>query len=343
MAMKASQFDPGQWVNSIPPVAAILGNEIFFITRIGDLWRTGGKDQGFSERLILDQSESDIANRVLNELETLSLFADRTLVELRLSKTTLDKPLRAALEQWIQNSPNEKRLLISGPKLGKSESSATWYKLLERSNTLIDANHIPPYQFAKWLDSELTMHQIKLDSAANTAIQEYTQGNLLAASQVIERLKLIEPDLIDGSSLSLEKVLAVVTQSAKYTVYDLIDLALKEDIASLNRTTDLLKAEGVEVMTALWAISRELDILLQIRYRIDHGESTNQAIGALRVWRSREGLVRGAVNRLSLTQFRKLLALCHDIDRSIKGATREPAWSMIKDLLLGLAGHPMTR
>ena len=343
MAMKASQFDPGQWVNSIPPVTAILGNEVFFITRIGDLWRTGGKDQGFSERLILDQSESDIANRVLNELETLSLFADRTLVELRLSKTTLDKPLRAVLEQWIQNSPNEKRLLISGPKLGKSESSATWYKLLERSNTLIDANHIPPYQFAKWLDSELTMHQIKLDSAANTAIQEYTQGNLLAASQVIQRLKLIEPDLIDGSSLSLEKVLAVVTQSAKHTVYDLIDLALKEDIASLNRTTDLLKAEGVEVMTALWAISRELDILLQIRYRIDRGESTNHAIGALRVWRSREGLVRGAVNRLSLTQLRKLLALCHDIDRSIKGATPEPAWSMIKDLLLGLAGHPMTR
>ena len=343
MAMKASQFDPGQWVNSIPPVTAILGNEVFFITRIGDLWRMGGKDQGFSERLILDQSESDIANRVLNELETLSLFADRTLVELRLSKTTLDKPLRAVLEQWIQNSPNEKRLLISGPKLGKSESSATWYKLLERSNTLIDANHIPPYQFAKWLDSELTMHQIKLDSAANTAIQEYTQGNLLAASQVIQRLKLIEPDLIDGSSLSLEKVLAVVTQSAKHTVYDLIDLALKEDIASLNRTTDLLKAEGVEVMTALWAISRELDILLQIRYRIDRGESTNHAIGALRVWRSREGLVRGAVNRLSLTQLRKLLTLCHDIDKSIKGATREPAWSMIKDLLLGLAGHPMTR
>ena len=79
------------------------------------------------------------------------------------------------------------------------------------------------------------------------AIQEHTQGNLLAASQVIERLKLIEPDLIDGSSLPLEKVLEVVTQSAKYTVYDLIDLALKKDMAGLNRTTDLLKAEGVEV------------------------------------------------------------------------------------------------
>ena len=107
--------------------------------------------------------------------------------------------------------------------------------------------------------------------------------------------------------------------------------------------TDLLKSEGVEAISALWAISRELDILLQIRYRMDQGESVNQAIGSLRVWRSREGLVRGVVNRLSLMQLRKLLTLCHDADRTIKGATQEPAWSIIKDILLGFAGHPMTR
>jgi len=343
MTIKASQFDQSQWNTFIPPVAALLGNEVFFINRIGDLWRKSGKNQGFSERLVLDQSESGIANRVLSELETLSLFADQTLVELRLSKTTLDQSLRAVLEQWIQDSPNEKRLLISGPKLGKSESTTAWYKLLETSNTLIEANPIPPHQFAKWLNSELSMHKIELDSSAKIAVQEHTQGNLLAAGQVIERLKLIEFDLIDGSSLPLEKVLEVVTQSARHTVYDLIDFALKEDLAGLNRTTDLLKAEGVESKTALWAISRELDILLQVRYRIDQGQSAHQALSSLRVWRSRERLVRGAVNRLSLIQLRKLLALCHDIDRNIKGATREPAWAMIKDLLLGIAGHPMTR
>ena len=120
-----------------PAVAALLGNEIFFITRIGDLWRSPVKRSGFSERVVLDQSETDIANRVLSELETLSLFADQTLVELRLSKTTLDQSLRAVLEQWIQNSTNDKRLLISGPKLTKSESSATWYKIIRNIKTLL--------------------------------------------------------------------------------------------------------------------------------------------------------------------------------------------------------------
>ncbi|NCV52153.1 MAG: DNA polymerase III subunit delta [Gammaproteobacteria bacterium] len=343
MAIKASEFDGRHWNNGLPPVAALLGDEAFFITRIGDLWRKTGKDQGFTERLVLDQTEPDLASRLLSELDALSLFADQTLVELRLSKATLDKSLREALDQWLQNPPDDKRLLISGPKLGKSESSTIWLQTLEKSNAVVEANAVPSYQFAKWLDSELQSHHIVMDPEAKSAVQMHTEGNLLAAGQVIERLKLIQPDLIEGPTLSLDQVLDVLTQSARHTVYDLVDLAIKSDVSGLNRITDLLKAEGVDAMTALWAISRELDILLQIRYRMDQGESANQAIGSLRVWRSREGLVRGAVNRLNLTQLRKLLTLCHDTDRTIKGATPEPAWAMIKDILLGLAGHPMAR
>jgi DNA polymerase-3 subunit delta len=343
MAIKASEFDGRHWNNGLPPVAALLGDEAFFITRIGDLWRKTGKDQGFTERLVLDQTEPDLASRLLSELDALSLFADQTLVELRLSKATLDKSLREALDQWLQNPPDDKRLLISGPKLGKSESSTIWLQTLEKSNAVVEANAVPSYQFAKWLDSELQSHHIVMDPEAKSAVQMHTEGNLLAAGQVIERLKLIQPDLIEGPTLSLDQVLDVLTQSARHTVYDLVDLAIKSDVSGLNRITDLLKAEGVDAMTALWAISRELDILLQIRYRMDQGESANQAIGSLRVWRSREGLVRGALNRLNLTQLRKLLTLCHDTDRTIKGATPEPAWAMIKDILLGLAGHPMAR
>ncbi len=255
----------------------------------------------------------------------------------------MDKSLREALDQWLQNPPDDKRLFISGPKLGKSESSTNWLQTLEKSNAVVEANAVPSYQFAKWLDSELQSHHIVMDPEAKSAVQMHTEGNLLAAGQVIERLKLIQPDLIEGPTLSLDQVLDVLTQSARHTVYDLVDLAIKSDVSGLNRITDLLKAEGVDAMTALWAISRELDILLQIRYRMDQGESANQAIGSLRVWRSREGLVRGAVNRLNLTQLRKLLTLCHDTDRTIKGATPEPAWAMIKDILLGLAGTPMSR
>ena len=250
MVIKASNFDVGLWNTDLPPVVALLGDEAFFITRIGDAYRKTGKDQGFRERLVLDQEEPGLANRLLSELDALSLFADRTLVELRLSKTTLDKSIRSALDQWIQNPPDDKRLLISGPRLGKSEISTTWFKALEKSGAVIEASAIPPYQFVKWLDAELKSHQIVMDPEAKTAVQIHTEGNLLAAGQVIERLKLIQPDLVRGPTLSLDQVLDVLTQSARHTVYDLVDLAMKSDISGLNRIIDLLKTEGCLLYTS---------------------------------------------------------------------------------------------
>ena len=343
MAIKANDFDGQLWSKTLWPVTALLGDEAFFITRVGDLWRQFGRQQGFSERVVIDQSESEPASRLRDELEALSLFSDQGLVELRLNKGQLDQSLRTAIERWLADTPNEKRLLILGPAMGKAELDQNWVKQLQHRNAWIDATTVNATQFPRWFENELAKQHIEIDADAKAAVINHTEGNLLAAGQVLERLKLVQPDLLSGTRLSLDAVMDAVTQSARYTVYDLVDHALKADVQGLNRIADLLQAEGIDAMSALWAATREIDILLQVRHQMDKGSSTNQAIGAVRIWRSREGLVRGAVNRLSLVQLRRLLSLCHETDRSIKGASPEPAWLMLKDILLGLAGHPMRR
>lgn len=343
MAYKASEFDAITWQPSLWPVTGLFGDEAFYLTRLSDAWRQHGRQQGFSERVVLDQTDSDVAARLSSELDALSLFADQTLVELRLARSALDAALRDSVLRWVSSPVSDKRLLVIGPRPGKGELKSEWYQTLAHNTHLIEATTVPSYQFAAWLNSELQQQNLSLDEDASQAVLQHTEGNMLAAGQVIERLKLIQPDLLAGDVISLEQVIEVLTQSARYTVYDLIDCALKADLKGLNRIADLLRAEGVDAMSTLFAIHRELDILLQIRYRMDQGEAANQAIGALRVWRSREGLIRGVVNRLSLTTLRKLLTLCNETDRAIKGGSHEPAWFVIKDILFGLAGQPVNR
>ena len=343
MALKASEFNVSAWEPSLWPVTGLFGDEAFYLTRLSDTWRHHGRQHGFSERLVLDQTDSDVAARLSSELDALSLFSDQTLVELRLVRPTLDSALRESLLRWVSSPVSDKRLLVTGPKPGKGELKSDWYQALTKHNHLIEATTVPSYQFAAWLNSELQQHNLQLDEDASQAVLQHTEGNMLAAGQVIERLKLVQPDLLAGDVITLEQVIEILTQSARYTVYDLIDSALKADLNGLNRIADLLRAEGVDAMSTLFAVHRELDILLQIRYRMDQGEAANQAIGALRVWRSREGLIRGVVNRLSLTTLRKLLTLCNETDRAIKGGSQEPAWFIIKDILFGLAGQPVNR
>lgn len=343
MAIKAHEFDGLAWKDSLPPVAALIGDEAFFITRLGDLWRKAGRQQGFSERVVIDQTDSEAGSALRDELDALSLFADQSLVELRLARAVLDAGLRDAIAHWLNHPSTEKRLLITGPSLGKTEVNQAWIKTLDSRHAYIQAGSLSTAQFPRWLTSELDAQGLRLDPDARAALTQHTEGHLLAASQAIERLKLVQPDLLAGDVIGLDSVMEVLSQSARYSVYDLVDRALSGQVADVSRMADLLAAEGVDAMSALWALQREIELLAKIRHRMDQGESANQAMGALRVWRSREGLIRATVNRLPLMQLRRLLSLCHELDRTIKGASKEPAWLLIKDLLLGLAGHPMRR
>ncbi|MDB4020896.1 DNA polymerase III subunit delta [Litorivicinus sp.] len=343
MAIKASEFDSHVWKDTLWPVTALLGDEPFFLTRIADSWRKLGRINGFSERIVIDQLETDPAGRLLNHLDTLSLFSDLSLVELRLHRGTIDSQLRKTLMTWITHPPEDKCLLVLGPNLGKGEQSAEWVKSLNQVEHLIEAARIPTYRFTRWLDDELARNHLILEAEAKVAITSHTEGNLLATGQVIERLKLTKTDCTKDSHISLDEIMGALTQSARYTVYDLVDCALNRDLSSINKIIDAFQSQGVDAMSALWAISRELDVLLQIRYRMDRGESDHEAISALRIWASRKKLVRSVVARLPLLHLRKLLTLCQDTDRAIKGASREPPWLMVKDLFMGLAGHPMGR
>lgn len=341
MAIKAHEFDGRHWESRLPSITVIVGDEPYFKVKLGDQWRRCGRTQGFDERSVIDQSDSDFAARVATEMDALSLFSNQALVEIRLSKGRLDADTRKILLQWHRNPPPDKCLLITGPKLDASEHKSDWFSALDQQGVVIDAQGVPSYQFRRWLESTLSHQHLNLTPDAINIAVAHTEGNLLAVGQLIERLRMIQPDLLAGDILDVEQILDATTQSARYSVYDLVDRALDGDLSGVERIADILQAEGCEPMSVLFAMVRELDILLQIRYRIDQGDSPQQAIAGQRVWKSRERLVKGALHRLSLTRLRQLLTLCQETDRTIKGARSEPAWAMVKDVLIGLAGQSL--
>ena len=94
MAIKAHEFDGRHWESRLPPITVIVGDEPYFKVKLGDQWRRCGRTQGFDERSVIDQSDSDFAARVATEMDALSLFSNQALVEIRLSKGRLDADTR---------------------------------------------------------------------------------------------------------------------------------------------------------------------------------------------------------------------------------------------------------
>ena len=192
-----------------------------------------------------------------------------------------------------------------------------------------------------WINKRLLSAGVKANKQAIEVLADRVEGNLLAASQEIEKLKL----LIDGDGIiDAETMSTVVADSARYSVFNLVDRALEGDSEAAARTLYGLRNEGTEPAAVLWVLTRELRTLTKASEQIAGGSHTDGALKNLGVWNQRQPLMRNALKRLKLPQLSMLLRQSAGVDRAIKGMNQASPWQEITTIILGLSGsnpiHP---
>ena len=97
--------------------------------------------------------------------------------------------------------------------------------------------------------------ELELDDDAVQFIVDRTEGNLLAAQQELEKLKLLAHG---GKRVDLAAVQASIGDSARFDVFQLGEAALGADVPRALRILAGLRSEGVEPTLALWSLAREI-------------------------------------------------------------------------------------
>jgi DNA polymerase-3 subunit delta len=166
-------------------------------------------------------------------------------------------------------------------------------------------------------------------------LSQRIEGNLLAASQEIEKLLLLHgPGII-----TVEQLEEAVSDSARYDVFNLVDSALQGKAAYCSRILKGLKGEGTPAPVVLWALTREIRMLVELAYVISKGSSPQQAIASRReIWDKRKQLVGSGLQRLHIKTLRGLLVLCGRADRAIKGREKSDPWQLMQEITSRLAG-----
>ena len=160
------------------------------------------------------------------------------------------------------------------------------------------------------------------------------QGNLLAADQEIEKLKL----LTGGGEVDGQAVARSVADSARFDVFALADSALLGDLARSIRVLDGLRAEGVEPTLVVWALSRELRTLSSVLFSVGQGQSLDRALTGAHVWSSKKAIVGRAARRLrGVARAHELLEHAARCDAACKGLGPGDAWHELASLLMALA------
>lgn len=321
-----------QLEKTLSPVYLISGDEPLQVMEAADQIRVKARELGYTERTVMDVDKDFDWNTLTTESNNLSLFAEQRILELRVPTGKPGKPGGAALAEYAARPAEDTVLIITAGKLDKTATNTKWYKSLDSVGVTLQCWPIDSSALPRWIESRCLSKGMRASKEAIRLLVERVEGNLLAAAQEIEKLHL----LVNSAELTAEQVTEAVSDCSRFNIYDLTDAALSGDISRTSHIINGLQSEGVEVVLALWAMSREIRILLTAAENSQ--QSADAALAKAGVWSKRLPVMKKALSRHSQSSLQQLLKMCGKTDRTIKGLEAGKAWDEMYQVCLFLAG-----
>jgi DNA polymerase III subunit delta len=308
----------------------VAGDEPLQVIESADAIRAECREKGFSEREVMDVDAHFDWNLLLDAGNSMSLFAEQRILELRMPTGKPGKAGAQVLQEYAQRPADDAVLIISSGKLDGSSKNTKWFKALDQAGVVVQSWPVSIHELPRWIEQRMRSKGLRPTAEAVAILAERVEGNLLAAAQEVDKLYLI----FGESEIGLEQMTSAVADSARYTIYDLVDSMLAGDVARTSRIVGGLKSEGVEMVLALWAISREVRMITGIA---EANMSQDAAMSKARVWDNRKILVKKALSRHHVMRWKFFLKRCARIDKVIKGVAPGRPWDELLMLTTQIA------
>jgi len=317
----------------LAPCYLVTGDEHLLVAEALDSIRSAARDQGFiSRELYVATTGFDWAH-LRNASANLSLFSEKRIIELRLPTGKPGKAGGQAIVDLVEQLDAELLLIVSAPKLDRGTSASKWAKSLEGKGVNTAIWPVGVRELPGWIAGRMRSVGLQPDRDAIALIADRIEGNLLAAGQEIEKLRL----LLGEGAVTADDVSNAVANSSRYDVYKLADAALAGDAKRAMKILIGLQAEGVEPVIVVWSLTRELRILASLADAIRQGMDLSSGMKKAGVWQTRQALVRSCVGRHQPGAFYQLLKAASRADQAAKGQSRSDPWQLVTDIVIGLS------
>ncbi len=320
------------------PLYWLSGDEPLLMQEAADSIRQRCRELGFVAREILNVERGFNWDGFAQVTGNLSLFAEKKIIELRLGSAKLEDQGKTALQEYLDDASDDIVILITSPRLEAGTLNTKWFKHIESRGVVVQIWPVGREHLGNWLASRLVREGINADAEALQLLSDKVEGNLLAAMQEIEKLKLLANSSSDGINLDARTVMQVVADSSRFNIYQLVDAALAGDVGRAQKILQGLRNEGSFPLPILGAITRELRSLLPMLEKKQQGQGVNQIIQQARVWFNRKQAVSRALNTLTTQMIWDMLEHARLIDQSVKGLAPNDPWTELSILLLELSG-----
>jgi len=336
----------------LAPIYVVGGDEPLLVEEALDAIREAARKQGYSEREVLEVDPSFDWQRLIEAYASLSLFASRRLIELRMPRGITGGKRKSAddegdgeaekgsgsgakiLPELAKNPAPDTILLVVCGKLDWRARQSGWWVALENAGASLYAEAIKADRLPGWLQSRLKQAGLSADREAIQLLAERTEGHLLAAKQDIDKLKLLFPK----GPIGAEEIRAAVADSARFEAFDLADKILSGDATGAARALQRLRDEGEEIPKLLGALVYDLRTWANAALLKEKTGNAAQAVEQARIWRSRQPNFIKGLERATSAQILGWIARCADIDEHFKNNRKEQAWEELLSFVEAACG-----
>lgn len=319
--------------NNLAPVYLVSGDEPQQLCEATDAIRRAAKTRGYESREILLADKLFDWNALHFSSETFSIFADKKILDLRLTGSPGADGAKA-LCAYCQRLPEDNLLLITMGKLGKDAQKSAWFQAVDKTGCVIQVWPLTGHDLLTWMENRLQQRGLTVKPDALRLLASRVEGNLLAAAQEIEKLS----GYYGTGTVTADQILEAVADNSRYDVFEWIEAILTAKVNKIVKILASLKSEGLAPAVVLWAISREIRLLAKAKAAIGKGGNHDTVFRNNGIWGSHKTAFELALKRLSSATTNQTLMLCAKTDRQIKGQQQGNPWATLLDTALILAG-----
>ena len=339
MQVRLEQLEE-QLTRGLASVYLLSGDEPLQLMEAAEKIRLAAKQQGFIERDVwVADAQFDWSNLTAAS-EALSLFATQKILDLRLPSCKVGVTGSKVLQHYLEHIPRDKLLILQTTRLDKLCKNSPWVKKIEQVGVAVQIWDLSSAQTIAWVAKRMRAAGLSASDEAIRYLAERIEGNLLAAAQEITKLQL----LYAQQRIDVAHIQAVVADSARFTVFDLVDAILAQDSQRLQHIFQVLQEENTALTLVVWTLNDLLRQLYTGSVNLQTGQS-NQALLS-KMSKLRQGLFSKLLAQPRHTPWALLFTQASQLDQLSKGVgwvegNMQRVWDQLLLFALALANMPV--
>ena len=303
----------------------ISGDEPYQHMLASDMYRARADELGFSERKILTVETGFDWSELEQEKNNMSLFGERTLIDLRIPNGKPGAIGSKAIVSFVENIHDDVMLLVQAPRLDRNTINSAWVKSLGKVGSVLRVWPLNEMETRRWIQQKLRAKKLTASDEVVEYITQQVEGNLLAAMQEIEKISLVS----ESKNLDSKNIHTILSNSSHYSLNELMDAVLKDDVAKIIRIIEGLRKEDVAPPLLLWGLTEQVRKLVESKSDVSYKVNQNNMLQKLSTIHKNSLDVCAFSDQFKTSD---LLKQCANVDRVIKGRAYGDSWRELLQL-----------